>query len=111
VAVVDSRFLSLSFSRAAAAVVVRVGGELDGYTAPVLGERLTDVIVQQGNLAVTVDLAEVSFLDSAGSAVLLSAYHSIRRQGGSLAVRNPSKAVEKVLTLSRWPAALDQVAA
>jgi hypothetical protein len=26
-------------------------GELDGYTAPVLAERLTDVIVEQGNLA------------------------------------------------------------
>jgi anti-anti-sigma factor len=76
-----------------------------------LAERLTDVIVQQGNLAVTVDLAEVSFLDSAGTAVLFSAHNSIRRQGGSLALRNPSKAVEKVLTLSRWPAAPDQIAA
>jgi anti-sigma B factor antagonist len=103
VAVVDARVLSVGFSRASADVVVRVGGELDGYTAPVLAERLTDVIVEQGNLAVTIDLAAVSFLDSAGTAVLLSAHHAIRRQGGGLVLRNPSRAVQKVLAISRWP--------
>jgi anti-anti-sigma factor len=102
-AVVDARVLSLAFSRASADVVVWVEGELDGYTALMLAERLTDVIVQQGNLAVTIDLAGVSFLDSTGTAVLLSAHQSLRRRGGGLALRNPSRPVEKVLAISRWP--------
>ena len=50
-------------------VVVRVSGEIDMAAAPVFRERLTAVIEADGD-DVVVDLADVSFMDSAGLVIL-----------------------------------------
>jgi anti-sigma B factor antagonist len=58
-------------SRAGAAVV-RLGGELDLYNAPIVREALADVAAGKPSRLV-VDLAEVSFIDSTALGVLIEA--------------------------------------
>ncbi|HET9443027.1 MAG TPA: STAS domain-containing protein [Acidimicrobiales bacterium] len=91
---------SLTFSRNAGSVVVRVAGELDSYTAAMMRERLADVIDGQGNLSIVVDLEEVSFLDSTGLSTVVRAYQRLRMRGGSLTVARPSPAARKIMEMT-----------
>ncbi len=57
--------------------VVKVGGEIDVYTAPRLREKLNEVIDRDVR-KVCVDLEGVQFLDSTGLGVLVGAMKKIR---------------------------------
>ena len=63
--------------------IVSVAGEIDMATAPTLAETL----VQFRNGSVTVDLAEVTFIDAAGLRSLLAAQRHIGRRHGRLFVQ------------------------
>lgn len=80
--------------------VVHVGGEVDLDTCPQLRDALA-ALVDQGIYQVVVDLERVTFLDSSGIGVLVSAYRRIREHGGSLGLFAPSEKVRRVLELTR----------
>lgn len=84
---------------------VRVRGDLDCTTAPVLGELLTDLI-DSGVTSIVVDLAEVSFLGVAGLNVLLKAQNRACAAGGSLLLANPDRCARRVLALTGLDTAL-----
>lgn len=75
---------SIGFRRTDNAVVVDVAGELDLHTAPVLRDRLVDVIEGQGNRFVALDLEAVEFMDSTAIHVLVTALRLARERGGDL---------------------------
>ncbi len=87
-------------SRDLGTVVVTISGELDTYTAPRLQSQLEDVIDHQGNLAVVLDLAKMTFIDSSGLAVLVDALKRMRRHRGALTLANPNRNTAKVLEIS-----------
>jgi anti-anti-sigma factor len=49
---------------------------------------------------VTLDLAEVTFIDSTGLSALMDAHFESRRNGWEFGVRNPSAAVRRVVELA-----------
>lgn len=65
--------------------VVRVTGDLDVISAPVLRERFADLI-RSGHHDLVVVLDGVGFLDSTGLAVLVNALKRVRAHGGQLRV-------------------------
>lgn len=65
--------------------VLRVGGEIDVYTAPRLRERLVQ-LVDEGVRHVVVDMEQVEFLDSTGLGVLVGGLKRARTVDGSLAL-------------------------
>lgn len=70
--------------------VVAVTGEIDLHSAPVLRDRLAEII--DGEAAhVTVDLSDTTFLDSMALGVLLGAKKRLATSGGELdlVVSNP----------------------
>jgi anti-sigma B factor antagonist len=73
-------------------------GELDIGTAPELVHML-DRLRHHGH-AVTLDLAEVTFMDSTGLTTLMDAQVHAERNGWSFAVRRPSPAVRRVFELA-----------
>ena len=75
---------SIGFRRSESSVVVDVAGELDLHTAPVLRDRLLDVISGQGNRFVAVDLGGAGFMDSTAIHVLVQALRLTRERGGDL---------------------------
>jgi anti-sigma B factor antagonist len=86
-------------------VVVTLAGELDMATSPLLAKAFAEVLDRQRLSAVTIDLAEVNFLDSSGMRALLQARSAVVERGADYAVRRPTPQVAKVLRI----AALDEI--
>jgi len=58
--------------------------------------------------AVTVDLAEVTFMDSTGLTTLMDAHQQARSNGATFIVRRPSPAVRRVFDLAGVGRLLEQ---
>jgi anti-sigma B factor antagonist len=65
--------------------VLEVAGDVDINTAPILRDRLID-IVNQGEVHLIVDLRDVDFLDSTGLGTLAGALKRVTVRDGSLQV-------------------------
>jgi len=92
--------LSLDQHEMKGAAVVRPVGEVDVFTAPLLRERLVE-LVEGGARRVIVDLSEVSFLDSTGLAVLVGVWQRLRNHDGFFAVAAANERIERVLRTTR----------
>jgi anti-sigma B factor antagonist len=79
-----------------------LAGEIDSYTAPELGERLL-----RDDTVSVIDMAAVSFIDSSGLRVLVEAHQARLDGGGSLTLRSPSAAVQRLLEISGLVGHLD----
>ncbi|MFN9374405.1 MAG: STAS domain-containing protein [Planctomycetaceae bacterium] len=80
-------------------VVLDLEGRIDANWADYLSRALESV-VESGRHRVDLDLARVSYISSAGVAVLVRWYQQLRKAGGQLRVVQPSKLVAEVLQLS-----------
>jgi anti-anti-sigma factor len=79
-------------------VVLRPSGELDLATSESFRREVRAALVDEpGELVV--DLADVSFLDSSGIAVLASALKAQRARSADFAVLNPQPLVQRALEL------------
>lgn len=83
---------------APASVRVRLAGEIDLATAPVVGSRLERVLAQPVK-AIAVDLGEVRFCDAAGYRELIRFREEARRRGIGVSVDNPRTSVARVMQL------------
>lgn len=94
--------LSVDCARDGALVTVRVTGDVDYSTAPLLADGIRDAVLSDGvqPARVVLGLAEVRFLDSSGVATLLEAKRMIEDFGGSLTLVSPSQAVARTLELA-----------
>jgi anti-sigma B factor antagonist len=63
--------------------VLRVTGEVDVYTAPMLRERILN-LAADGAVHIIADMTRVDFLDSTGLGVLVGGLKRLRGHGGSL---------------------------
>lgn len=70
--------------------VLRVSGELDLVTSPVLRQRVHDVVAE-GRHRIVLDLSEVYFCDSSGVGVLIAARRLIRSCRGRLRLILPDR--------------------
>ena len=74
----------------------KLSGEIDAHTAPLLATAMADLPTGD----VTVDVADVSFMDSSGLKVLLATRKRVQLVGGQLALAAPGRSVRKVLTVT-----------
>jgi anti-sigma B factor antagonist len=81
--------------------VIRASGEIDVATSPLLRSELATVI-GSAPASVTVDLAQVSFIDSSGLGVLVGALKRVREMNpdAKLRVVHPQDAVKKVFDIT-----------
>jgi anti-anti-sigma factor len=70
--------------------VLRVSGELDLVTSPVLRQRVHDVVAD-GRHSLVLDLSDVWFCDSSGVGVLIAARRLLRSCQGSLRLILPAQ--------------------
>lgn len=80
-------------------LVVRPDGELDMASAPLLEAALTTAM-DGSPAAIAVDLSDLTFLDSTGVRVLLTAGRRAGREDRSFVLRSPRPPVLKVLRLT-----------
>jgi anti-sigma B factor antagonist len=74
-------------------------GELDPHTAPLLQERI-DAIFASGRTDLCLDLSGLSFIDSSGLRVILSAHKRADDRGGRLVLRSPSPTARRLLVIT-----------
>ncbi len=86
-----------SVDRHADSVTIHLAGELDLQLAPSLRDLLTRF--GDGLDAVTVDLREVSFLDSVGISVLIAAYQRLHESEVAFSLLSPPR-VHRTLTIA-----------
>jgi anti-sigma B factor antagonist len=84
--------------------VVPLKGEIDLHVSPAVTASLNDVIDKKPERLV-VDLAEVSYIDSAGLAALIQAMQKMEGYGGKFMLAGLQETVRSVFEISR----LDQV--
>lgn len=75
---------------------VRIRGDVDLATA----HQLRDALVQLATSSVALDLSGVTFLDSSGIGVLLTARERIVAEGKEFTIHSASDTVRQVLTYS-----------
>jgi len=91
--------VELTVSEREGETVLSASGELDVNTAPELREHLSRLI-NGGARQITVDLAEVSFVDSTALSVLVSALKRLRQADGDLALASPNPSVRRVFEIT-----------
>jgi anti-sigma B factor antagonist len=84
--------------------VVPLKGEIDLHVSPTVTASLNEVIDKKPDRLV-VDLADVSYIDSAGLAALIQAMQKVEGYGGKLMLAGLQETVRSIFELSR----LDQV--
>lgn len=82
------------------AVVVEVVDRFDVVTAPEIKTELTN-LVTEGARKIVVSLARVSFIDSSGLGALVSVHKDLKARGGTLAIAEPTRQADLVLTITR----------
>lgn len=79
---------------------VALTGELDLAVADELQRLLVSELDAPGTTTVVVDLADVSFLDSAGLGSFVTAYNHAVAAGHRFQLSNPVRAVRRILDIS-----------
>jgi anti-sigma B factor antagonist len=73
-----------------------LSGEVDAHTAPALAATMSQLPAG----TVTIDVAEVSFMDSSGLRVLMDVTTRARGAGGDLVVLRPTAAIVRLVEIS-----------
>jgi anti-anti-sigma factor len=83
-------------------VVLSLSGEItadDGDIA--FGKRVDDLVLRQGFRKVLVDLAAVTYIDSAGVGIMVGEYKIVRDKGGALKLLNLSQPSHRLLAMMK----------
>ena len=90
----------LQWKETGRSVTVVVAGELDHFAAPQIRAMLDDVLADEDILHLTLDLENLTFMDSSGIGVLLGRLRLLQARGGSMSVQHLQPPVEKLFRLS-----------
>ena len=88
------------------AAVIALAGEIDMVTVPDVRRCITQCTAG-GYIDITLDMSDLSFMDSGGVAVIAATIKELNRRGGRLALRNPTPIVKRVLEISRLAGLLE----
>jgi anti-sigma B factor antagonist len=96
----DAPVIGLEVSGPDTEPTLRIEGEIDVATAPLLRESLL-ALVDGGARRINLDLAAVGFVDSSGLGVLVGALRKLEdNNGGRLRVENVQDGVRKVFEIT-----------
>jgi anti-sigma B factor antagonist len=94
--------------RGPASITVAVAGEIDAASAPALRSYLNDCL-SEGYTEITLDLTEMTFIDSSGLGVVVGVINQLRKQDGRVIICNPPPIAVQVLRISGLTSFLDIV--
>lgn len=92
--------MKINYKLVNATLYVGLSGELDESTAAEVRMRLDSLIDKNEMKKMVVDMSELVFMDSTGIGVLIGRYKKLNTRLVPLLIASPSKAVDKILTLS-----------
>lgn len=77
----------------------KIGGEIDAYTAPQVREALSPFAVKP-NIHLTIDLTDVSYMDSTGLGVFVGLFKSIRANDGQMVLTGLSERLKRLFDIT-----------
>jgi anti-sigma B factor antagonist len=80
-------------------ISVSVSGEIDAYTAPKLREELLP-LAEGKNKAITVNLKDVSYMDSTGLGVFVGLFKQLNKNEGELKLVELSDRLKRLFDLT-----------
>jgi|SRR5262245_15205705 len=98
--------LEVTIERLGSVVVIHAVGAVDSTTAPMLQEPLLQA-AESPSGALQLDLAQVSFLSSAGMRVLLLAAKALQKRGERLRLLNVPQQIHSLLNLAGFTSFID----
>lgn len=99
--------LSVTRSQVEGVTVFRLSGELDLASSPALRQELFDLIDGGEQPSVQVDLADMTFIDTTGLNVLVTAMRRLAAMGGNLIVANPRPSTLRLFQIAGLTTVLD----
>jgi anti-sigma B factor antagonist len=91
--------LTTHLETADGSALLRVGGDVDLASSDALRQALATAFETATN--VTVDVADVSFIDSSGLSALVWGHEQAKTVGGSFQIRRPSALLRRLLQITR----------
>lgn len=90
----------LDYERRRQTLMVRLKDELDHNAALRLRGEL-DALLQDGSInRLVLDLKKLNFMDSSGVGFIIGRYKQMARRGGSVAVMNADKQMDRIFRMS-----------
>ncbi|WP_156292070.1 STAS domain-containing protein [Oceanobacillus salinisoli] len=80
-------------------LIIRLSGEIDAYTVPKLKESLLPLTQKSGSV-VEVDMESVSYMDSTGLGVFISALKSTKENDSHMKIMNLNDRVYRVFKIT-----------
>jgi anti-sigma B factor antagonist len=102
--------LKIEIESTEARTLVTLSGELDASTASALYDKLSELEVQDTH-NVVLDLAQVTFMDSTGLAVVVTEHKRLRHSAGTLTIFAPPSSVRRLFEITGLTTVLDIVPA
>lgn len=79
---------------------IKLLGEIDHHSAVEVRSDIDELIFLLRPHKTVLDLSQISFMDSSGLGLIMGRYSLMKELGGSLALRAPTQAVMKILSLA-----------
>jgi anti-anti-sigma factor len=102
--------LEIAVERTEQRTLVTLSGELDASTASSLYDKLSELEVEDAH-NVVLDLAQVTFMDSTGLAVIVTEHKRLRHSDGALTIFSPPSSVRRLFEITGLTTVLDIVPA
>lgn len=97
--------MNISESKQGNVTILQLQGKLDSTSSHELDKRLTGMI-ESGIRQITVNLAGLDYVSSAGLRVFLSATKRLKQSQGKLALANPSAQVQQIFDIAGFASIL-----
>ena len=94
--------LDLQATREGGASVITLRGDVDVYSAPLLRQKIVD-LVDEGELNLVIDFAQVESVDSTGVGVLLDGMQRVKERGGGVDLVAGRDRIRQILDLTGLP--------
>ena len=79
---------------------VKLSGEVDHHGAKSARETIDGIIREESPQTLIMDMSSVTFCDSSGLGLIMGRYKKMNELGGSLLIKRPTEAVEKIIRIS-----------
>ncbi|KUP05035.1 metal ABC transporter ATPase [Bacillus coahuilensis p1.1.43] len=80
-------------------IFVSISGEIDAYTAPKLRENLDEIAGQEG-IYLTIDLSDVTYMDSTGLGVFVGMFKKMNATNGHLKLVGLSERLRRLFEIT-----------
>ena len=81
-------------------LVIALEGEIDHHRARPLRRKIDEMLYFYRPKVVSLDLSQITFMDSSGLGLILGRFTLARELGGILKIVNPNESVQKILDLA-----------